>query len=251
MAAIAVVEPYAYIGVGPRLVVLDMARPENPRRIGLSAPILRDRASVRDVHVAGNYAYVAAGMGGMAIFDISQPYLPTQVASDETEAQRLSVAGQLLFVTHEGNLRIWNVVDPTHPQVESEINTPNMGYDDFTDVTAAGNYVYVTQTGAFNGVQAIDVTDPRHPAIVDSLPVAGLPNSIKIDGNKLYIGARNTSQSTTDGGFHIVDARNPLNLQELGALGGSVTAVDVFGTRAYALGSSVRVIDIASAQSPD
>jgi len=37
VAAIAVVEPYAYIGVGPRLVVLDMARPENPRRIGLSA----------------------------------------------------------------------------------------------------------------------------------------------------------------------------------------------------------------------
>lgn len=248
--AVAVVEPYAYIGVGPRLVILDMTRPDNPRRIGLSAPILRDRAGIGDVHVAGNYAYVAAGIGGMAIFDISQPYLPTQVASDETEAWMVSVTGQLLFVTQGGKLRIWNVADPTHPQVESEINTPNMGYDDFTDVTAAGNYVYVTQTGAFNGVQAIDVTDPRHPAIVDSLPVAGLPNSIKIDGNKLYIGARNTSQSTADGGFHIVDARNPHNLQELGALGGSITAVDIFGTRAYALGSSVLVIDIASPQSP-
>ena len=76
---------FVYIGVGPRLVILDMTRPDNPRRIGLSAPILMDRAGIGDVHVAGKYAFVAEVIGGMDMFIFSLPNMATSVASAEHE----------------------------------------------------------------------------------------------------------------------------------------------------------------------
>ena len=253
-SAVAVAGSNVVVGVGPRLVILDVTYPEQPRRIGLSAPILSSRASVVDIQVAGGFAYVAAGRGGLAIYDIRRPDRPVSVALVSGTAYKVAVAGQLLFSTHEGVLQIWGIADRAHPQLLSEMVTPNMGYDNYTDVTAAGNYAYVTQSNAFNGVQVVDVTDPRHPVIIETLPIAGRPDSVTIAGNRLYVGANDTSQSSGNGGLHIVDASNPQALVEAGMVGGSVSAFDVAGRYTYVLDDnlphSLRVIDCTNPQNP-
>lgn len=55
--AVAVQGGYAYLGVGPRLVVLDILNPANPTRVGQTELL---SGVVEDVFLSGPYAYVAA-----------------------------------------------------------------------------------------------------------------------------------------------------------------------------------------------
>ncbi len=56
--AVAVQGRYAYIGVGPRLVVVDVSNPAAPRKVGESGVLPE---TVLGVAVSGAYAYVADG----------------------------------------------------------------------------------------------------------------------------------------------------------------------------------------------
>ncbi len=76
--AVAVVGDYAYLGVGPRLVVLDITDKENPTFVGQS-PLLPD--IVRGIAVVGNYAFVADGLGGLQIINVSNRERPSLVGS--------------------------------------------------------------------------------------------------------------------------------------------------------------------------
>ncbi|TEU11421.1 MAG: hypothetical protein E3J25_08095 [Anaerolineales bacterium] len=62
--AVAVQGNYAYIGVGPRLVVLDVSNPARPSVAGQTIVL---PGLVRDVYAAGDYAYVAAGEAGLRV----------------------------------------------------------------------------------------------------------------------------------------------------------------------------------------
>ena len=55
--AVFVRDDYAYIGVGPRLTVLDVSNPALPTVVGKTVPF---PSVVRDVFVSGGTAYVAA-----------------------------------------------------------------------------------------------------------------------------------------------------------------------------------------------
>ena len=59
--AVAVAGHYAYVGVGPRLVILDVADPSHPILVGQTAPL---PGVVEGVAVVGNIAYIAAGTAG-------------------------------------------------------------------------------------------------------------------------------------------------------------------------------------------
>ena len=63
--AIALQGSYAYLGMGPRAIVLDITNPNAPVFIGQTA-ILPD--TVRDIAIEKNYAYVAAGDSGLRIY---------------------------------------------------------------------------------------------------------------------------------------------------------------------------------------
>src|SRR5665648_121135 len=61
---VAIQDNYAYIGVGTRLVVLDISNPANPIKVGNTAAL---DDLVMDVAVGGTHAYVAAGEAGLQI----------------------------------------------------------------------------------------------------------------------------------------------------------------------------------------
>ena len=58
---IAVQGGYAYVGVGMRLVVLDVSNPSDLREVGATPPFSH---AVEDVALSGTLAYVAAGGAG-------------------------------------------------------------------------------------------------------------------------------------------------------------------------------------------
>ena len=86
--AVAVQDHYAYLNVGPRLVVLDIANPAQPVEVGQSSPL----SGFEDLTVTGNHAYVAAGDGGLLVMDVSDPSAPAQVNVYPTSAPAWSIA---------------------------------------------------------------------------------------------------------------------------------------------------------------
>jgi len=80
--AVAVQGNYAYVGVGPRLIVLDVSDPAHLRMIGRTVKLLY---AIHDIAVVGGYAYVAVGesgtwLGGLWIIDVANPAAPTIVS---------------------------------------------------------------------------------------------------------------------------------------------------------------------------
>jgi len=77
---VAVQGDYAYVGVGLRLVVLDVTNPVMPTEVGSTTPF---PYFVEDIVVSGTRAYVAAGGAGLRVVDVSDP--PNALAEgDET-----------------------------------------------------------------------------------------------------------------------------------------------------------------------
>ena len=76
--AVAVQGHYGYLGVGLRLVVLDVSDPAALREVGVTQPFPH---FVEDIAVSGTLAYVAAGGAGLRVVDISDPTSPLEVGA--------------------------------------------------------------------------------------------------------------------------------------------------------------------------
>ncbi|MGD2179472.1 MAG: hypothetical protein PVG71_16835, partial [Anaerolineae bacterium] len=65
---VAVQDDYAFVAVGLRVVVLDVSQPLTPTQVGSTTPF---PAFVEGVTVSGTLVYVADGIAGLRIVDIS------------------------------------------------------------------------------------------------------------------------------------------------------------------------------------
>lgn len=95
--AVDVGPPYAYVGVGLRLVVVDIADPSHPQVRGETQAL---PGIVHDVQVAGNLAYVADEAGGLRVIDVSNPAAPQKLGFARTPegAKCVQVVGDLAYV---------------------------------------------------------------------------------------------------------------------------------------------------------
>ena len=106
---------YAYVGIGPRLTVLDVSDPTRPAVVGQSNVL---PYTVRDIHIAGHYAYVIVWYSGLRIIDISDPAIPIEVGAYQPPgfAEAVYVAGHYAYVAAQtAGLRVIDVSDPAAP----------------------------------------------------------------------------------------------------------------------------------------
>lgn len=184
--AVAVQGSYAYVGVGARLVVLDVSNPADPAVLGQTAVLLD---IVRDIFVSGDYAYIAAGDAGLRVIDVSDPAAPAEVGSyvPAETALDVHVAGNYAYVAaFRDGLRVVDVSDPTAP-VE-------VGVYDMAGVAGgiyvAGRYAYVVETG-LGYLHIVDVSQPSQPVgVAISHHLRGAV-AVYVSGNYAYIAARN------------------------------------------------------------
>ncbi len=96
------------------LIILNASNPSNPTLIG-SAMVTGDS---RRVDVDGEFAYVAAGNGGLQIVNITNQASPSVVGTfSSPNAQHLSISNGIAYLAdHTNGLYILNVSDPTSPQ---------------------------------------------------------------------------------------------------------------------------------------
>jgi hypothetical protein len=107
---------FAYLGVGPRIYVLDTSNPSAPKFMGQSGVM---PGVVRSVIASDNYVYVADGKGYLRVIDVSDPTQPTEVASlvEHSYAQGLALDGTTLYIADNPfGLRVVDVSDTLNPR---------------------------------------------------------------------------------------------------------------------------------------
>jgi len=155
---------YAYVGVGFRLVILDISDSANPTVVG-QTEVLPD--IVQDVAIAGSYAYVADSNGGLRVIDIANAKSPTEVGFFDTpgRAYGVAIAGSYAYVAddYNGGLRIINIANPESPTEVGFFDTAGTAYG----VAIAGSYAYVADDYD-GGLRIINIANAKSPTEVGS-----------------------------------------------------------------------------------
>lgn len=158
--AVAVQGNYAYLGVGPRLVVLDVSDPAQPRPVGQTAMMPE---TVQDVHMSGTLAYVADGEGGLRIVDVSDPTEPRELGGYNTDglANGVAVVGPVAYVADGGGDLL--ILDVSDPEVPRKLGREDLGGGNgfAMGVVVAGRLAFVANDEG--GLRVVDVSDPTQP----------------------------------------------------------------------------------------
>jgi hypothetical protein len=242
--AVAIQGSYAYVGVGPRLFILDVADPAYPLIVGQTAAM---SGVVQDVTVAGNYAYVAdrgSNNKGLIIINVADPTAPTEVGFYDapSDVTRVAVAGNYAYITTESvGLHIINVSDPTAPTLASIYDMPGRSFG----VALTSSYAYVANYDA--GLRIINVANPAAPALASVYDTPGYARAVALVGNYAYV-------ADGSGGLRIINVANPMAPFEVGFYNtvGYAWDVSVAGDYAYLAygGSGLRIINVANPYAP-
>jgi len=138
------------------LRVVDVSDPASPTEVGFCVT----PSSAFGIAVAGNYAFVAAGVAGLRIIDVTNPTAPVEVGfydtPDYAEGVALSGADYAFVADGYAGLHVINVTNSAAPQRVGYYNTP--GYAQ--GVGAAGSYAYVADAynlGVYDWSAAVGV----------------------------------------------------------------------------------------------
>jgi peptidoglycan/xylan/chitin deacetylase (PgdA/CDA1 family) len=85
-----------------------------------------DPAEAHDLVAAGKYEYVAAGLAGLKIYDVSNPAAPVVVGACDTPgtAQGVTVKGNYAYVADgTPGLQVIDISDPAHPTIATTLAT--------------------------------------------------------------------------------------------------------------------------------
>ncbi len=178
-SAIAIEGDYAYMGVGPRLMVFDIADPTNPTVMGQTAVF---RGTVRDITIQNNLAYIVTPYG-LYIVDLSNPIAPVQLgfhAYDEYQNRTVSVIENIAYVTSDDQgLSMIDVSDPTAP---TELG---VFADSSFDIEMNEHLIYL----AGEGLRILDISKPGQPEEINFYQTSERSYRIIIEGDSAYVKA--------------------------------------------------------------
>jgi len=192
------------------VLVLDVT---DPAQIELIDTLTRTDQSLQslpavDVHVDGDFLYVAHYSGGMTIYDIAEADSIFQEAVVRQITEQYYVQACVACTVHDGYsylvdsngyLFIHDVIDPTSPQFVTGLGTGAYA----RDVEIADGRAYVV--GLSTGLLIADVQDPTQPALLGYYPVGvdSWPN-LAVSGNLAAV--------TTPGGILFLDVSDPTQI---------------------------------------
>ncbi len=207
--AVAVEGAIAYLGVGPRLVTLDVSASDNPQPLGQSDVL---PGVVRDIAVVEGKAYIAAGDTGLRVLDVSDATDPHEIGSAPTamEAQVVSVQDRIAYVAEgdceggdcRGSLRAIDISTPSDPQPVGFLEMPSS----VNNMVVMENYVYIAHN---EGLQVVDVSDPAQPHPVGAFTRRGMAEDIAIAGGYAYV--------ISGPQVLVMDLSSPADPQEIGS----------------------------------
>ena len=154
------------------------------------------RGPAFDLAIHNKRAYVAAGPGGVIIFDLTVPGHLTRIGSIPAAswAKTVDFQGDFLVVAHyPGPLQVYDVSDPATPLLVGEHFPSAMP----TDVAVHGSLALVIDSG----LHVVDLANPTKPAARSFVPVANAL-AVAAEGNFAYVAVHGV-------GFVVFDISNP------------------------------------------
>ena len=232
--------PYALLGSGGALLVLDITDPADPILVSsIATP-----GVVQGLAVTGNLTLVADGYKGLRVIDISDPTSPSEVGFFDTPYRANSVAAKddLALVTDLfTGLRVIDLSDPTNPVELGFYDTPSISYgvvvkDDLALVAAEAE-----------GLRVIDISDPTSPFEIGFYDTPGFALSVAVKDDLALV-------ADLFGGLRVIDISDPTSPSEVGFFDTPDVARDVAVKDDLALvadhSGGLRVIAIADPISP-
>lgn len=213
---------FVYMGEGPRLSIIDVSDPVDPRQVGRSDLM---PGIVRDVAVADDVAYVAAAEAGLRTFDIRDPTDPGTVAVYALNASAFGVTVQDEFI-YVGNgldgVQIFTKTESAGLQWVAQFDTPGFTHK----ATVVDDLLYVADAGS--GLIIADISDPTAPVKIGEIDTPGSARRVTVVGGTAYV-------ADTTHGMRIINVSDPTQPQEVGFFDtdSSVTSIAVRGNRAY------------------
>ncbi len=234
---LAVQGDFAYVGIGAKLVVVDLSDPQEPTLVGS----LLLNGVAQDIAVSVQHVYVCTDGLSMEIIDIFNPSQPTRVGEYVTvlAPARVVLQGQYAFVLSD-NIGL-QVVDVSTPQAPVLAGQFNMCCP--TEMAIAGSYAYVRSD--FQTI-LLDISEPTAPALVSTVNLGGAMR-MAAAGNLLYV------LTDSGAGFRVYGISNPASPIFLGyELVPSPQALVVVGNVVYlATYSGLVVLDVSDPANPE
>lgn len=205
---------YAYIGTVPGLKVIDLRT-----HLEIGSVTVDPGVSVRDIKIAGAYAYVLTGNDGdLRVIDISDPETPTLVGTTaympgSNQGNAVAVAGGYAYAITQDYFTVIDINPISSTYLTRIADVPrSAGLSGLlTDVAVDGDYAFVT--GTSGGFHAIDInpSSPNYLSVVGTLETSGYARAVNIVDGYAYVSCENV-------GVLVVDLSDPADLQVIASI---------------------------------
>ncbi len=204
---LAIKDSYAYITTNSDLVILDIANPKRPQRVGR----LKIGTPSFGLKVADQKAFLAATDKGLVIVDVSNPRNPKIIGQfhDGGEVRRVGIIDRYCITSDfENGLNILDISDVSKP-----VKIGNLKYDRIRNFIATNNLVFLVDLG--KGLRIVDISDKTNPVEVTAVNETEGAASVEIGGSQLFLGFFDGLIKI----FDITDPRSPNLLTKTESLG--------------------------------
>lgn len=153
---------YAYLAHGySGIHILDVTDPQNPALAGVYNP----GGVVQRLFISGNYLYLGMGSLYFNILNLDDPANPSLVSSTyiDTYISKMFISDNYAyFMIGSRRLLIYDISNLSNPQPVSDTELFDHTINIF-DIYVSGGYLFAA--AAYDGVIAIDVSNPLEPLI--------------------------------------------------------------------------------------
>jgi hypothetical protein len=232
-------------------ISLDTVNIPNWLNVSNPNPVLKGSYKTADeawgVEVSGNYAYLAYGIQGLQILDVTNPSNPIFKGGYHIPgfALDVSTSGNYAYLVGFGDtfkeLEIIDITNSSKPIFKGSYNTPG----DPIKIKLFENYAYVAEKDS--GLQIIDISDPANPKLKGRwYETSNFVSDIDVSGNYAYL-------TNGDLGLYILNISNPAKPFLKGSYLTRDSAYVVVVSENYAYvgdGSGFRIIDVSDPSKP-
>ena len=230
------------VGLGPRVLVLEIGKDGAPRRVGQSEVL---SGVVTDIAVDGERAYAVTGGfapetdNGLTVLDLADPQHPTVLGAVlQPWLTDVFALDGMAYVTAARSFIIFDLKDPAAPK------TLGNAYVLPADILVRGSLAYLP---TFDGLHILDVSDPLLPRQVGHWVTAANTYDVVLRGDIAFV--------TGSELLHVINVADPTLPVQIGEMPIPSGALDlelsgdlllaVFGG-----GEGLHVIDVADPSAP-
>ncbi|MCI0498449.1 MAG: hypothetical protein L0Y36_02035 [Planctomycetales bacterium] len=162
-----------------------------------AAPVSKDIYGIlnqaEDVAIEGQYAFAAAGLSGLQIFDLLNPGAAPNTFATAGFASAVSVNGSAAMVSDSSSVYILDVLSPWAPSLRGSWEPDGWVFD----IAAGTTHGYIAKGGL--GITILNLSDALP---VGSYPIDGIAYAVAADQDILYV-------ASGTAGLTILDVSNP------------------------------------------